>query len=144
MRTARLLLVLSGIAVLSGAPTRARAQQTAPPPSTPPPAPASQPGTAAKNHNDVDYPENDDSLGLSQDQKDRIKAIRDDSALQLKDAQKDTTLTEDQRERGELKDACCLHARLTSDSRNACTNCVSSALVCASDRKQASYAEGGR
>jgi len=99
MRTARFLLLACGASLLSFAPVRVRAQQNPPPPSAPPGAPASQAGASAKNQTDVDYPENDDSLGLSQDQKDRIKAVRDDSALQLKDAQKDTTLTEDQRDR---------------------------------------------
>jgi Spy/CpxP family protein refolding chaperone len=59
----------------------------------PPPKPSQAPATKAPR--DVDSPETDESLNLSQDQKDKIKAIRDDAQQQLLDVQKDTTLSDE-------------------------------------------------
>jgi Spy/CpxP family protein refolding chaperone len=97
VRTACFLPFLCALALLSSSLSSAQAQQSPPPPS--PASPAPSPAPAAKSQSDVDNPEADDSLSLSQDQKDRIKAIRDDSALQIQAAQKDTTLTPDEKDR---------------------------------------------
>jgi Spy/CpxP family protein refolding chaperone len=78
------LLLLSGQAALAGV------QQAIPP------KPSQAPTTKAPR--DVDSPETDESLNLSQDQKDKIKAIRDDAQQQILDAQKDTTLTDEQKQ----------------------------------------------
>jgi Spy/CpxP family protein refolding chaperone len=48
---------------------------------------------------DPDTPEADDSLKLTDDQKTRIKSIRDDAQVQLKAMQKDKTLNDDQRQK---------------------------------------------
>jgi Spy/CpxP family protein refolding chaperone len=48
---------------------------------------------------DPDTPEADDSLKLSDDQKARIKSIRDDAQDQLKAMQKDKTLSDDQKQK---------------------------------------------
>src|ERR1700735_2552171 len=46
-----------------------------------------------------DTPEADDSLNLTDDQKTRIKTIREDTQDQLKAMQKDKTLSDDQRQK---------------------------------------------
>jgi Spy/CpxP family protein refolding chaperone len=48
---------------------------------------------------DPDTPEADDSLKLTDEQKTRIKSIRDDAQVQLKAMQKDKTLNDDQRQK---------------------------------------------
>ena len=48
---------------------------------------------------DPDTPEADDSLKLTDDQKIRIKTVREDTQEQLKAMQKDKTLTDDQRQK---------------------------------------------
>jgi Spy/CpxP family protein refolding chaperone len=62
------------------------------------PAAAVQAATqsSAKPASNPDAIENDDSLNLTQDQKDKIKAIRDDARKQKQDIEKDKTLTPDQ------------------------------------------------
>jgi Spy/CpxP family protein refolding chaperone len=55
----------------------------------------SSPGDKA----DPDTPEADDSLKLTDDQKARIKSIRDDAQVQLKAMQKDKTLNDDQKQK---------------------------------------------
>jgi Spy/CpxP family protein refolding chaperone len=48
---------------------------------------------------DADTPENDDSLKLTDDQKDKIKSIRKDAKDKVRDVQKDTSLNDDIKER---------------------------------------------
>ena len=48
---------------------------------------------------DPDTPEADDALNLTDDQKTRIKTIREDTQDQLKTMQKDKTLSDDQRQK---------------------------------------------
>jgi len=52
--------------------------------------------TSAKPSSNPDAIENDDSLNLTQDQKDKIKSIREDARKQKQDVEKDKTLTPDQ------------------------------------------------
>ena len=52
--------------------------------------------STAKSSSNPDAIENDDSLNLTQDQKDKIKSIRDDAKKQKQDIEKDKTLTPDQ------------------------------------------------
>jgi Spy/CpxP family protein refolding chaperone len=62
------------------------------------PVAAAQPSsqTSAKPASNPDAIENDDSLNLTQDQKDKIKSIREDARKQKQDVEKDKTLTPDQ------------------------------------------------
>lgn len=66
------------------------------PQQAPMPKPSQTPATKAPR--EVDSPETDESLNLTQDQKDRIKAIRDDAQQQVLDVQKDATLTDEQKQ----------------------------------------------
>jgi Spy/CpxP family protein refolding chaperone len=75
----------------------ARAQQSGSPAPAKSAAPTKDP--AAKPYGNADAPENDPALQLTDDQKTKIKTIRDDASQQVKDVQKDTTLTDDQKER---------------------------------------------
>jgi Spy/CpxP family protein refolding chaperone len=59
--------------------------------------------TSAKPASNPDAIENDDSLNLTQDQKDKIKSIRDDAKKQKQDIEKDKTLTPDQQTK-QIKD----------------------------------------
>jgi Spy/CpxP family protein refolding chaperone len=68
----------------------------------------SNPGAAASTRSpqaspsdkaDPDTPEADDSLKLTDDQKARIKSIRDDAQDQVKAMQKDKTLSDEQRQK---------------------------------------------
>jgi Spy/CpxP family protein refolding chaperone len=52
---------------------------------------------SAKPAPNPDALESDDSLNLTQDQKDKIKSIREDAKKQKQDIEKDKTLTPDQR-----------------------------------------------
>jgi Spy/CpxP family protein refolding chaperone len=52
--------------------------------------------SSAKPGSNPDAIENDDSLNLTQDQKDKIKSIREDAKKQRQDIEKDKTLTPDQ------------------------------------------------
>jgi len=52
--------------------------------------------SSAKPASNPDAIENDDSLNLTQDQKDKIKSIREDAKKQRQDIEKDKTLTPDQ------------------------------------------------
>jgi len=55
--------------------------------------------STTKGSSNPDALENDDSLNLTQDQKDKIKSIREDAKKQKQDIAKDKTLTPDQQEK---------------------------------------------
>jgi Spy/CpxP family protein refolding chaperone len=59
--------------------------------------------SSAKPSSNPDAIENDDSLNLTQDQKDKIKSIREDAKKQKQDIEKDKTLTPDQQTK-QIKD----------------------------------------
>ena|SRR5579864_8513667 len=59
--------------------------------------------SSAKPASNPDAIENDDSLNLTQDQKDKIKSIREDAKKQKQDIEKDKTLTPDQQTK-QIKD----------------------------------------
>jgi len=68
---------------------------------TPPPkavAPSKDAPTP-KPYGNADAPENNPALQLTDDQKAKIKTIRDDANQQIQTTQKDATLTADQKER---------------------------------------------
>jgi Spy/CpxP family protein refolding chaperone len=71
-----------------------RPPQLAGPQATPSDKPA-----PPKAQGNADAPEDDPNLYLTTEQKAKIKAIRDDAELQVQAAEKDTTLTPEQRER---------------------------------------------
>jgi Spy/CpxP family protein refolding chaperone len=83
------------VALAQAAP--ARAQQNGSP--APPKAAAPSKEAAAKPYGNADVPENDPTLQLTDDQKAKIKVIRDDANQQIQAAEKDTSLTADQKER---------------------------------------------
>ena len=59
--------------------------------------------SSAKSSSNPDAIENDDSLNLTPDQKDKIKSIREDAKKQKQDIEKDKTLTPDQQTK-QIKD----------------------------------------
>jgi Spy/CpxP family protein refolding chaperone len=93
---ARLLLIALFVAFGLAAPTKAEQNSAASPPKA---AAPSKDAPAAKPYGNADAPENDPALQLTDDQKSKIKSIRDDANQQIQTAQKDTTLTDDQKER---------------------------------------------
>ena len=93
---ARLLLIALFVAFGMAAPTRAEQNSATSPPKA---AAPSKDAPAAKPYGNADAPENDPALQLTDDQKTKIKSIRDDANQQIQTAQKDTTLTDDQKER---------------------------------------------
>ncbi len=95
MNKPRLHLVVFGLlfafGIISAMPSRQAAASQA----------ASQ--SSAKPASNPDAIENDDSLNLTQDQKDKIKSIREDAKKQKQDIEKDKTLTPDQQTK-QIKD----------------------------------------
>ena len=75
----------------------ASAQQSTPPP--PPKAAPASTEPAAKPQGNADAPESDPARYLTTDQKARIKAIREGAELQVQAAEKDASLTPEQKER---------------------------------------------
>ncbi len=102
-----LLIALSTLTALpafgqaaGGAPPQDSATKTAPAKSSPPAKDAATSKDAAlKPQGNADDPENYPSLMLTDDQKTRIQAIRADASAQIAAAQKDKTLTDEQKER---------------------------------------------
>ena len=56
-------------------------------------------GSKASGKMDADAPENDDALHLTDEQKEKIKSIREDAKQRALDVQKDTSLSDDVKER---------------------------------------------
>jgi Spy/CpxP family protein refolding chaperone len=83
--------------------TPARAHQNSSPApakdANPPKAVAPAKEAGAKPYGNADAPENNPALQLTDDQKAKIKTIRDDSNQQIQATQKDASLTADQKER---------------------------------------------
>lgn len=98
----RLMQVALIFAFGFGAPARAQQSNSAPPPKDPggsKPASSTKDVPAAKPYGNADSPENDPTLQLTDDQKAKIKTIRDDANQQILAVQKDASLTDDQKER---------------------------------------------
>src|ERR1700722_15105582 len=93
----KLIFSVGALALFFALTPAARAQDTGA--SAPPPAGAAM--SAHGGHGgagmDPDTPENDSTLNLTDDQKTKIQAIREDAKDQMKALKKDTTLTDDQR-----------------------------------------------
>jgi Spy/CpxP family protein refolding chaperone len=103
MKPTMALLLPLALLFAFGLATPARAQQS----SSPGPAKDASPSkvaapakeAAAKPYGNADVPENNPALQLTEDQKARIKVIRDDANQQIQAVEKDTSLTADQKER---------------------------------------------
>ncbi|MFZ0523758.1 MAG: hypothetical protein WAL95_22225 [Candidatus Acidiferrales bacterium] len=63
------------------------------------PAPPATGRSKGASKLDPDVPENDDALHLTDEQKDKIKSIREDAKQRALDAQKDKSLSDDVKER---------------------------------------------
>jgi Spy/CpxP family protein refolding chaperone len=66
---------------------------------SPPKASTPAKEATAKPYGNADTPENNPALQLTDDQKAKIKAIRDDANQQIQTTEKDASLTADQKER---------------------------------------------
>lgn len=62
-------------------------------------AQSAKPQGKASGKMDADAPENDDALHLTDEQKEKIKSIREDAKQRVLDVQKDTSLSDDVKER---------------------------------------------
>jgi Spy/CpxP family protein refolding chaperone len=99
MKKWQVLMAVSSVTFFVSLTLSAAAQQGASgsSPHTSASSPTSQ--TSPGDKADPDTPEADDSLKLTDDQKTRIKSIRDDAQVQLKAMQKDKTLNDDQKQK---------------------------------------------
>jgi Spy/CpxP family protein refolding chaperone len=99
MKINKLIFACGTLALICGLSFSTPAQQSgasAPPSSAPSGAAAS--GHGGGGGMDADTPENDPALNLTDDQKEKVKAIREDAKDQLKAVKKDPALTDDQRQ----------------------------------------------
>jgi periplasmic protein CpxP/Spy len=99
MMTSKLIYSISAMALFLGFAIQAPAQTggAAMPPAAQSPA-ASQGTHGGAGAMDPDTPEMDSTLNLTDEQKEKIKTIRDDAKDQMKAMKKDTTLTDEQRQ----------------------------------------------
>ena len=95
------LSITFGLAILVSLAPAASARQDASTPQTPPPSAAPSgsqsgeaPAGAKHGRMDVDRPEDDPALNLTDDQKSKIASIRSDTKDQYKAINKDTTLSD--------------------------------------------------
>jgi Spy/CpxP family protein refolding chaperone len=99
---APLLPIVLLFALGLAAPAGAQQSNSAPPPKDANASKGAAPtkdAPAAKPYGNADAPENNPALQLTDDQKAKIKTIRDDANQQIQAAQKDASLTDDQKER---------------------------------------------
>jgi Spy/CpxP family protein refolding chaperone len=100
MKTSKLLFGVGAMALIFGVSTSTQARQSgaaAPPDSAQAGEPHGGHGAGGAGM-DADTPENDPAMNLTDDQKTKIKAIRDDAKDQAKATKKDTSLTDEQRQ----------------------------------------------
>ncbi len=100
MKTSKLLTIAFGFAILVGLAPIAGARQDASTPQTPPPSAAPSGSHTGGHHGKMsaDTPEDDPALNLTDDQKSKIDAIRADTKDQMKAINKDTTLSDTDKE----------------------------------------------
>lgn len=100
MKTSKLLSIAFGFAIVVSLAPIAGARQDASAPQTPPPSAAPSGSHAGGHHGKMsaDTPEDDPALNLTDDQKSKIDAIRADTKDQLKAINKDTTLSDTDKE----------------------------------------------
>jgi Spy/CpxP family protein refolding chaperone len=103
MKLTMALLLPLALLFAFGLATPLAAQQTSPPApakdASPPKAIAPAKEAAAKPFGNAEAPENNSALQLTDDQKAKIKAIREDANQQIQTTEKDSSLTADQKER---------------------------------------------
>jgi len=104
MKSTMAPLLMTGLLFTLGLAAPASAQQNSSPPppkdaSASKPAASSKEAPAAKPYGNADVPENNPALQLTDDQKAKIKSIRDDANQQIQATQKDASVTADQKER---------------------------------------------
>lgn len=99
MKTDKLILAASAMAFIFGFSISTPAQQgsSATPPDSQSAAPQGGHGAGGRGM-DADTPENDPAMNLTDDQKAKITAIREDAKDQFKAVKKDTSLTDEQRQ----------------------------------------------
>jgi hypothetical protein len=102
MTTGKLIFPVCTLALIFGLSLTTQAQQGG---AAPAPSPNSAPSEAVQGGHgaggsamDADTPENDPALNLTDDQKEKIQAIRVDVKDQLKALKKDPSLTDEQRQ----------------------------------------------
>jgi hypothetical protein len=99
MEKGKVLELGLGLVLLLSLPSVSIAQQgSSPSPKSAGPSGASQ-QSAASSKGNVDAPEDDASLNLTDDQKTEIKSIRADSKQQMVAMDKDTSLSDEQKQR---------------------------------------------
>jgi Spy/CpxP family protein refolding chaperone len=106
MKVIRTIILTGGMCLAATLATAAGAQQggssTPPSPNAAPASPA-PPATGRSSKGasklDPDAPENDDALHLTDEQRDKIKSIREDAKQRALDVQKDKSLSDDVKER---------------------------------------------
>jgi Spy/CpxP family protein refolding chaperone len=100
MKTSKLLSIAFGFAIVVCMAPHADARQDASTPQTPPPSAAPSGAHAGGHHGKMsaDTPEDDPALNLTDDQKSKIDAIRADTKDQMKAINKDTTLSDTDKE----------------------------------------------
>jgi Spy/CpxP family protein refolding chaperone len=100
MKTPKLLSIAFGFAILVCLAPTSGARQDPSTPQTPPPSAAPSGSHAGGHHGKMsaDTPEDDPALNLTDDQKSKIDAIRADTKDQMKAINKDTTLSDTDKE----------------------------------------------
>jgi Spy/CpxP family protein refolding chaperone len=113
----RIAVIAAGLAV-AALPAARAADETQP---TPPPAGGGQRGERRERRQEMMGKEMAEKLGLSQDQQDKIKVVREKTQADVKAVRDDTSLTEDQKREkirelrmNSMKD---VHAVLTPDQQ---------------------------
>ena len=105
MEVTRAIILSGATCLLLGFAIAAHSRQSSSPgqnPSSntaPSAAQSAKPQGKASGKTDGDTPENDDALHLTDEQKEKIKSIREDAKQRVLDVQKDTSLSDDVKER---------------------------------------------
>jgi hypothetical protein len=102
MKTVSALVMTASLCLILGSATAGYAQQSGSGESGSPNAAA--PSSKAQSNKptaklDAEAPENDDALHLTDEQKDKIKSIREDAKQKVIDVQKDSSLSDEAKER---------------------------------------------
>lgn len=103
MKTVNAIILTASLCLILGFATPGYVQQSSSGESASPNA-AAPSGKAAQTSKptgklDAEAPENDDALHLTDEQKDKIKSIREDAKQKVLDVQKDSSLSEEGKER---------------------------------------------
>ncbi len=103
MKTVNAITLTASLCLALGFATTAFAQQSGSgepgSPNAAAPSNKSQPAGRPTAKLDAEAPENDDALHLTDEQKDKIKSIREDAKQKVLDVQKDSSLSDEAKER---------------------------------------------